>query len=50
VVTSLNTSRQKTKNLRANPAVTVFLLDLARPARRIIECHRTPYEGSSDTQ
>jgi PPOX class probable F420-dependent enzyme len=33
VVTSLNTSRQKTKNLRANPAVTVFLLDLAVPYR-----------------
>lgn len=33
VVTSLNTSRQKTKNLRANPAATVFLLDLAVPYR-----------------
>src|SRR5205807_8929059 len=33
VVTSLNTSRQKTKNLRANPAVTAFLLDLAVPYR-----------------
>jgi PPOX class probable F420-dependent enzyme len=33
VATSLNTSRQKTKNLRANPAVTVFLLDLAMPYR-----------------
>jgi PPOX class probable F420-dependent enzyme len=33
VVTSLNTSRQKTKNLRANPAVTVLLLDLAVPYR-----------------
>jgi PPOX class probable F420-dependent enzyme len=33
VVTSLNTSRQKTRNLRANPAVTVFLLDLAVPYR-----------------
>jgi PPOX class probable F420-dependent enzyme len=30
---SLNTSRQKTRNLRANPAVTVFLLDLAMPYR-----------------
>ena len=29
VAISLNTSRQKTKNLRANPAATVFLLDLA---------------------
>ena len=33
VRTSLNTSRQKTRNLRANPAVTVFLLDLAMPYR-----------------
>jgi len=33
VATSLNTSRQKTKNLRANPAATVFLLDLAAPYR-----------------
>jgi PPOX class probable F420-dependent enzyme len=33
VVTSLSTSRQKTRNLRANPAVTVFLLDLAVPYR-----------------
>jgi len=30
---SLNSSRQKTKNLRANPAVSVFLLDLAVPYR-----------------
>ena len=30
---SLNTSRQKTKNLRANPAVNLFLLDLAVPYR-----------------
>src|ERR1700738_1542308 len=30
---SLNTSRQKTKNLLANPAATVFLLDLANPYR-----------------
>ena len=33
VDTSLNTSRQKTRNLRANPAVTVFLLDLDVPYR-----------------
>jgi PPOX class probable F420-dependent enzyme len=33
ITTSLNTSRQKTKNLRANPAVTVFLLDLSVPFR-----------------
>ena len=33
VATSLNSSRQKTRNLRANPAVTVFLLDLAVPYR-----------------
>ena len=33
VATSLNSSRQKTKNLRANPAATVFLLDLAVPYR-----------------
>ena len=30
---SLNTSRQKTKNLLANPVATVFLLDLANPYR-----------------
>jgi PPOX class probable F420-dependent enzyme len=30
---SLNDSRQKTKNLLANPAVTIFLLDLAVPYR-----------------
>ena len=33
IATSLNTSRQKTKNLRANPAVTIFLLDLTVPFR-----------------
>lgn len=30
---SLNTSRQKTKNLIRNPAVNLFILDLANPAR-----------------
>jgi PPOX class probable F420-dependent enzyme len=30
---SLNDARQKTKNLRANPAATLFLLDLAVPYR-----------------
>jgi PPOX class probable F420-dependent enzyme len=30
---SLNTSRQKTRNLLANPAAAVFLLDLANPYR-----------------
>jgi PPOX class probable F420-dependent enzyme len=30
---SLNTSRQKTKNLLANPAANLFLLDLAVPYR-----------------
>jgi PPOX class probable F420-dependent enzyme len=30
---SLNVARQKTKNLTANPAVTVFILDPANPAR-----------------
>jgi PPOX class probable F420-dependent enzyme len=30
---SLNTSRQKTRNLRANPAASLFLLDLAVPFR-----------------
>ena len=30
---SLNTSRQKLKNLAANPACTLFLLDLANPYR-----------------
>ena len=33
VAISLNTARQKTRNLMANPAVTVFLLDLAMPYR-----------------
>jgi PPOX class probable F420-dependent enzyme len=30
---SLNTSRQKTKNLVANPAANLFVLDLANPYR-----------------
>jgi len=30
---SLNTARQKTKNLLANPAVNLFILDLAIPQR-----------------
>jgi PPOX class probable F420-dependent enzyme len=30
---SLNTSRQKTKNLLANPAVNLFILDLTIPMR-----------------
>jgi PPOX class probable F420-dependent enzyme len=30
---SLNTARQKTKNLLANPAANLFLLDLALPYR-----------------
>jgi PPOX class probable F420-dependent enzyme len=30
---SLNTSRQKTKNLARNPACSLFLLDLANPYR-----------------
>jgi PPOX class probable F420-dependent enzyme len=30
---SLNDSRQKTKNLQANPAASLFLLDLAVPYR-----------------
>jgi PPOX class probable F420-dependent enzyme len=30
---SLNTSRQKVKNLRANPVVTFFILDRAAPSR-----------------
>ena len=33
VALSLNTSRQKTKNLMANPAANLFLLDLAVPYR-----------------
>jgi PPOX class probable F420-dependent enzyme len=33
VVLSLNTSRQKTKNLMANPAANLFLLDLVVPYR-----------------
>jgi PPOX class probable F420-dependent enzyme len=30
---SLNTSRQKVKNLTGNPAATLFILDTANPAR-----------------
>ncbi len=30
---SLNTSRQKVRNLRANPVVTLFILDRAAPTR-----------------
>jgi PPOX class probable F420-dependent enzyme len=30
---SLNTTRQKVRNLRRNPAATVFILDLANPLR-----------------
>lgn len=30
---SLNTSRQKTRNLRANPATNLFILDTANPFR-----------------
>jgi PPOX class probable F420-dependent enzyme len=30
---SLNTARQKTKNLRANPACAVLIVDLANPYR-----------------
>ena len=30
---SLNTSRQKTKNLQANPAINLFILDTANPSR-----------------
>jgi PPOX class probable F420-dependent enzyme len=33
VSVSLSTDRQKTKNLAANPAVNLFLLDLANPYR-----------------
>ena len=33
IALSLNTSRQKTKNLLANPAANLFLLDLAVPYR-----------------
>jgi PPOX class probable F420-dependent enzyme len=33
IAVSLNTARQKTRNLRANPAATLFLLDLAVPYR-----------------
>jgi PPOX class probable F420-dependent enzyme len=33
VSVSLNSTRQKTKNLRARPAVNLFLLDLADPHR-----------------
>jgi PPOX class probable F420-dependent enzyme len=33
VSVSLNVTRQKTKNLVVNPAISVFLLDLANPLR-----------------
>lgn len=33
VRTSLNTSRQKVKNLKANPAVNLFILDRSAPTR-----------------
>jgi PPOX class probable F420-dependent enzyme len=33
VAVSLNSSRQKTKNLRADPRLTLFLLDLSVPYR-----------------
>ena len=33
VAISLNTSRQKTKNLQTEPACTLFILDLANPYR-----------------
>jgi PPOX class probable F420-dependent enzyme len=32
---SLNTSRQKVKNLREHPACTLFILDLANPYRTL---------------
>ena len=32
---SLNTTRQKTKNLMANPKCTMFFLDLANPGRTL---------------
>jgi PPOX class probable F420-dependent enzyme len=35
VALSLNSSRQKTKNLQANPAVSLILLDLAVPYRYV---------------
>ena len=35
VALSLNTSRQKTKNLLANPAASLFLLDLATAYRYV---------------
>src|SRR5688572_29117304 len=30
---SLNTNRQKVRNLRRNPSATIFILDLANPLR-----------------
>jgi PPOX class probable F420-dependent enzyme len=35
VMLSLNTTRQKTRNLQANPAVTLLILDLANPYRYV---------------
>lgn len=44
---SLNTTRQKVRNLRRNPACTVFILDLANPLRYLEirgDAHLTPDE------
>ncbi len=39
---SLNSSRQKTKNLRRNPACTLFILDLERTSRYLeLRCNAT---------
>ena len=46
VKVSLNTARQKVKNLTANPAVTVFILDPANPA----EVRRDPWRRHARTR
>jgi PPOX class probable F420-dependent enzyme len=50
VAISLNTVRQKTKNLLANPAANLFLLDLAVPYRYLEirgDAEITPDDGYS---
>gem|GEM_PF-375603 len=49
VVISLNSSRQKTKNLMARPACCLFILDLANPGRYLElrgDAEVTPDDGS----
>lgn len=45
---SLNTTRQKVKNLRANPKCTFFVLDTANPYRTLEVRARAQIEPDSD--